>query len=283
MHFRTHVSDAKMGQCLKQYPGADEYTCGMLEHDGHIGQFLKQLDDLGIADNTIVFYSTDNGPHYNTWPDAASTPFRGEKNTNWEGGWRVPSMVRWPGKIEAGSVSNEIMHHMDWLPTFLAAAGEPQIKEKLLKGYSAIGRQYKVHLDGYNFLPLLTGKEKEGPRREIFYFSDDGDLTALRYDDWKLIFMEQRAPGTLRVWAEPFTPLRVPLIFNLRRDPFERAQITSNTYYDWLLSRAYLLVPAQAYAGKFLATFKDYPPRQEAASFSLEKAMQTLQSAGGSH
>jgi len=281
MHFRTHVSDAKMAQCLKQYPRADEYTCGMLEHDGHIGQFLKQLDDLKIADNTIVFYSTDNGPHMNTWPDAAMTPFRGEKNTNWEGGWRVPSMVRWPGKIPAGAVSNEIMHHMDWLPTFLAAAGEPQIKDKLKQGYSAIGRKYRVHLDGYNFLPLLTGKAKEGPRREIFYFSDDGDLTALRYNDWKLIFMEQRAKGTLQVWAEPFIPLRLPLMFNLRRDPYERAQITSNTYYDWVIDRAYLLVPAQDYVGQFLATFKEFPPRQKAASFSLDQVMDKLTDPGG--
>jgi arylsulfatase len=281
MHFRTHVSNSKMEACLKQYPRADEYTCGMLEHDGHIGLFLKKLDDLKIADNTIVFYSTDNGPHMNTWPDAAMTPFRGEKNTNWEGGWRVPSMVRWPGNIKAGSVSNEIMHHMDWLPTFLAAAGEPDVKEKLLKGYSAIGRDYKVHLDGYNFLPLLTGKEKQGPRREIFYFSDDGDLTAMRYNDWKMIFMEQRVQGTLQVWAEPFIPLRVPLIFNLRRDPYERAQITSNTYYDWLIDRAYLLVPAQDYVGQFLMTFRDYPPRQKAASFSLDQVMEKLRKPAG--
>ncbi|MEE4144701.1 MAG: arylsulfatase [Halieaceae bacterium] len=281
MHFRTHVSDAKMARCKEQYPRADEYTCGMVEHDEHIGLFLKKLDDLGIADNTIVFYSTDNGPHMNTWPDAAMTPFRGEKNTNWEGGWRVPSMVRWPGKIKAGSVSNEIMHHMDWLPTFLAAAGEPQVKDKLLKGYKAIGRDYRVHLDGYNFLPHLTGKAAEGPRKEIFYFSDDGDLTALRYNDWKMIFMEQKAVGTFRVWMEPFVPLRVPLIFNLRRDPYERSEITSNTYYDWLLDRAYLLVPAQAYVGQFLATFKDYPPRQKAASFSLDQVMEKLSDPGG--
>ena len=276
MHFRTHVSDEKMAAAKKIYPRADEYTAGMLEHDTHIGLFLKQLDDLGIADNTIVFYSTDNGPHMNTWPDAAMTPFRGEKNTNWEGGWRVPSMVRWPGKIEAGSVSNEIMHHMDWLPTFLAAAGDPDVKEKLLKGHSAIGRKYKVHLDGYNFLPQLTGKEQVGPRREIFYFSDDGDLTALRYNDWKMIFMEQRVEATFQAWSEPFIPLRVPLIFNLRRDPYERSQITSNTYYDWLLDRAYLLVPAQAYVGNFLMTFKEFPPRQKAASFSLDQVMEML-------
>jgi len=242
----------------------------------HIGQFLDLLDELGIADNTIVFYSTDNGPHYNTWPDAASTPFRGEKNTNWEGGWRVPAMVRWPGKIEAGSVTNEIVHHMDWLPTFLAAAGEADVKEKLMKGHQAIGRDYKVHLDGYNILPLLTGETEKSPRNEIFYFSDDGDLTALRYQDWKLIFMEQRAEATLQAWIEPFVPLRLPLIFNLRRDPYERASITSNTYFDWLLDRAYLLVPAQAYVGEFLATFQEYPPRQKAASFSLDQVMEKL-------
>ena len=281
MHFRTHVSDAKMAKCKKAYPRADEYTCGMLEHDEHIGLFLKKLDELKIADNTIVFYSTDNGPHMNTWPDAAMTPFRGEKNTNWEGGWRVPAMVRWPGKIEADSVSNEIMHHMDWLPTFLAAAGDPNVKQELLKGKTAIGRNYKVHLDGYNFLPFLTGKADTGPRSEIFYFSDDGDLTALRYNDWKMIFMEQKQVGTFRVWMEPFVPLRVPLIENLRRDPYERATITSNTYYDWLLDRAYLLVPAQEYVGQFLATFQEYPPRQKAASFSLDQVMEKLTAPSG--
>ncbi|MEE9359067.1 MAG: arylsulfatase, partial [Hyphomicrobium sp.] len=202
MHFRTHVKPE-----LRGISGQDEYADGMVEHDMHIGKFLKVLDELGIADDTIVFYSTDNGPHYNTWPDAAATPFRGEKNTNWEGGWRVPAMVRWPGKIKAGSVSNEIMHHMDWLPTFVAAAGDPNIKEKLKAGgVKAIGRSYKVHLDGYNTLPFLTGQEEKGPRKEIFYFSDDGDLTAIRYNDWKLVFMEQKSPGTLRVWMEPFVP-----------------------------------------------------------------------------
>ncbi|MEA3412138.1 MAG: arylsulfatase [Pseudomonadota bacterium] len=271
MHFRTHVKPE-----LRGISGQDEYSDGMVEHDMHIGKFLDTLDELGISDNTIVFYSTDNGPHYNTWPDAAATPFRGEKNTNWEGGWRVPSMVRWPGKIEPGTWTNDIMHHMDWLPTFLAAAGEPDIKEKLLKGYKAIGRDYRVHLDGYNFLPTLTGQEAPGPRKEIFYFSDDGDMTALRYNDWKVIFMEQKTVGTFRVWMEPFTPLRVPLIENLRRDPYERASITSNTYYDWLLDRAYVLVPAQAYVGQFLETFKEYPPRQKAASFSLDQVMEKL-------
>lgn len=272
MHFRTHVKEE-----LRGISGQDEYSDGMVEHDMHIGKFLKVLDELGVADNTIVFYSTDNGPHMNTWPDAAMTPFRGEKNTNWEGGWRVPAMVRWPGKIKAGVWSNEIMHHMDWLPTFLAAAGDSDIKEKLKKGgVSAIGRTYKIHLDGYNFLPYLTGKEEKGPRHEIFYFSDDGDLTALRYDDWKLVFMEQQATGTLELWANPFTPLRVPLLFNLRRDPYERAQLTSNTYYDWLIDRIYLLLPAQTYTGEFLKSFKEFPPRQEAASFNLDKVMKTL-------
>jgi arylsulfatase len=276
MHFRTHVKAE-----LRGISGQDEYADGMVEHDRHIGKFLDELDTLGIADNTIVFYSTDNGPHYNTWPDAAATPFRGEKNTNWEGGWRVPAMVRWPGKIKPGQWNNQIVHHMDWLPTLLAAAGDPNIKKELLKGVTANGRKYKVHLDGYNMLPVFTGKADKGPRHEIFYFSDDGDLTALRYDDWKLIFMEQKATGTFRVWMEPFVPLRVPLIENLRRDPYERAELTSNTYYDWMLDRAFLLVPAQAYVANFLATFKDYPPRQKAASFSLEQVLEKMQSPAG--
>lgn len=277
MHFRTHVKDE-----LRGISGQDEYSDGMVEHDMHIGLFLDKLDELGIADNTIVFYSTDNGPHMNTWPDAAMTPFRGEKNTNWEGGWRVPAAVRWPGKIEADSVSNDIMHHMDWLPTLLAAAGADNIKGQLMEGgVEAIGRNYKVHLDGYNFLPYLTGEVDESPRKEIFYFSDDGDLTALRYEDWKIIFLEQRVEETLRAWAEPFVPLRVPLIFNLRRDPYERAQKTSNTYYDWLLDHVFFLIPAQQYVGQFLATFQEFPPRQKAASFSLDQVMEKLSSTSG--
>ncbi len=275
MHFRTHVKPE-----LRGISGQDEYADGMVEHDRHVGKLLKALEDQGLADTTIVFYSTDNGPHYNTWPDAAATPFRGEKNTNWEGGWRVPAMVRWPGQIKPGSVSNQIMHHMDWLPTFAAAAGDADIKTKLLEGLKAGGLTYKVHLDGYNFVPQLTGKEEKGPRKEIFYFSDDGDLTALRYNDWKLIFMEQKAEGTFRVWMEPFTPLRVPLIENLRRDPYERATITSNTYHDWQIDRAFLLVPAQTYVGNFLATFKEFPPRQKAASFSLDQVMDQIQAPG---
>ncbi|SEA95676.1 arylsulfatase [Rubrimonas cliftonensis] len=279
MHFRTHVKEE-----LRGISGQDEYADGMVEHDMHIGQFLALLDELGIADETIVFYSTDNGPHMNTWPDAAMTPFWGEKNTNWEGGWRVPAMVRWPGVIEPGSVSNEIAHHMDWFPTFLAAAGAETVKEDLLQGVTnaALGRDYRVHLDGYNLLPMLSGESEAGPRKEIFYFTDDGDLSALRYGDWKLIFMEQKAWATLRAWVEPFTPLRTPLMFNLRRDPYERAYRTSNTYYDWWIDRAYLLVPAQAYVGRFLETFREYPPRQEAASFSLDAVMKTLEAGAGS-
>jgi arylsulfatase len=271
MHFRTHVKAENRGKS-----GQDEYSDGMVEHDGHVGQLLAKLDELDIVDNTIVFYSTDNGPHYNTWPDAASTPFRGEKNTNWEGGWRVPAMVRWPGKIKAGSVSNEIMHHMDWLPTLAAVAGDSDVKQKLLNGMRAGDKSFKVHLDGYNFLPHLTGDEKQGPRNEVFYFSDDGDLTALRYRDWKIIFLEQRATGTLQVWAEPFVPLRFPKLFNLRRDPYERADATSNTYYDWLLDHVFLMVPAQSYVADFLATFKEFPPRQKAASFSIDQVMEKL-------
>ena len=275
MHFRTHVKAE-----LRGISGQDEYADGMVEHDMHVGQLLDLLDELGVTENTIVQYGTDNGPHKNTWPDAAVNPFRGEKNTNWEGGWRTPSMIRWPGHIEAGSISNEVISGMDWMPTFLAAAGQDDVKDKLLEGYKVGDKTFKVHLDGYNFLPYLTGEEETGRRREIFYFSDDGDLTALRYNDWKLIFMEQRDPGTFSVWQNPFTPLRIPLIFNLRRDPYEFAQITSNTYGDWLIDRIYLLVPAQDIVAEFLMTFREYPPRMKAASFSLDKVMEQLASPG---
>ncbi len=285
MHFRTHVKEEMREVANGLYNGynADEYTAGMIEHDMHIGDFLDALDELGIADNTIVFYSTDNGPHMNTWPDAAMTPFWGEKNTQWEGGWRVPAMVRWPGQIEEGSVSNEIVHHMDWLPTFLAAAGNDTVKEDLLDGVSVPemgGREYRVHLDGYNLLPMLRGETDESPRQEIFYFTDDGDLAALRFGNWKITFLEQKAWATFRAWMEPLTPLRVPIITHIRRDPYERGYRTSNTYYDWMLDRAYMLVPAQQYVGQFLATFAEYPPRQEAASFSLDKVMEKLSDAG---
>jgi len=276
MHFRTHVKPE-----LRGISGQDEYGDGMVEHDMHIGKFLEVLDELGIADNTIVLYSTDNGPHMNTWPDGGMTPFRNEKNSNWEGAWRVPAFVRWPAKIEAGSLTNEIVHHMDWFQTFAAMGGDVDVNERLLKGTKLNGRKYKVHLDGYNLLPLLTGETDKAERQEIFYFSDDGDLTALRYDDWKLVFMEQKQVGTMRIWLEPFTTLRMPLIFNLRRDPYERANITSNTYYDWFLDHVFLAVPAQTYVGNFLSTFKEYPPRQKAASFSLDQVLETLQTASG--
>ena len=273
MHFRTHVKPRSRGQSGRWQ---SEYHDVMIDHDKHVGKLLDLLDELGIADNTFVMYSTDNGPHLNSWPDAGMTPFRNEKNSNWEGAYRVPAIVRWPGKIKAGSVSNEIVSHMDWLPTLLAMAGEPDIKEKLKEGYKADDKTFKIHLDGYNLLPYLTGQEKKSPRLEYFYFSDDGDLTGLRYDNWKLVFMEQRATGTLRIWAEPFVPLRVPKIFNLRTDPYERADITSNTYYDWLVDHVYLLVPAQQIVGQFLSTFKEFPPRQKAASFSVDQVMEKL-------
>lgn len=272
MHFRTHVKPELQGST-----GISNYADGMVEHDNHVGELLKAVDKLGIEDNTIVFYSTDNGPHMNTWPDAGTTPFRSEKNTNWEGAYRVPAMVRWPGKIEPGVVSNDIMHHMDWFPTFVAAAGDDKIKEKLKKGEKLGNKSFKNHLDGYNFLPYLTGKEEKSRRQEIFYFTDDGDLAALRYNQWKAVFMEQRMKGTLAIWAEPLVILRLPKLFNLRMDPYEVADVTSNTYYDWLLDRAYMFVPAQAYVANFLATFEEFPPRQKAASFSLDQVMEKLQ------
>ncbi|MGH3924742.1 MAG: arylsulfatase, partial [Pseudonocardiaceae bacterium] len=237
MHFRTHPKEESRGQAGRWQ---SEYHDVMIDHDRLVGALLDKLDELGLADDTIVVYSTDNGPHANSWPDAATTPFRSEKNTNWDGGFRVPSLIRWPGKVAAGSVSNEIISHMDWLPTLVAAAGEPDVKEKLLEGHEAEGKTFRVHLDGFNFLPNLTGEETKGPRDSFFYFSDDGDLIAMRYDNWKLVFMEQQLAGTLQVWVEPFVPLRVPKLYNLRTDPYERADVTSNTYYDWFMDHAYL-------------------------------------------
>ncbi|MBV9135611.1 MAG: sulfatase-like hydrolase/transferase, partial [Hyphomicrobiales bacterium] len=238
-------------------------------------------DQLGISDNTIVMYSTDNGPHYNSWPDAGITPFRSEKNTNWEGGWRVPVFVRWPGKIKPGSVFNDVASHQDWLPTLLAAAGEPDIKDKLLKGYKIGKKSYKVHIDGYNLIPYLTGAEKHGPRQFFFYISDDGDILAIRMGDWKMVLMEQRAKQ-LMCWFEPFVKLRAPKIFNLRRDPFERADENSNTYWDWLISHAYLLYGMQAIVAQQIEAFKQFPPRQKPAAFNLDEVLRTVQDAGGS-
>jgi len=274
MHFRTHAKPGSIGQSGRWQ---DIYHDVMIDHDKNVGTVLDMIDKLGIGDNTIVMYSTDNGPHKNSWPDAATSPFRSEKNTNWEGAYRVPCLLRWPGHIKAGSVSNDIVSHLDWMPTFLAAAGVPDVKEKLLSGYTVGKMTYKVYLDGFNMLPLLTGQTTKDPRESFFYFNDEAELVAMRYDNWKLVFLEQRAPGTMQVWAEPFTPLRVPKIFNLRTDPFENADITSNTYYDWLLEHAFLLVPAQAYVGKFIQSFAAFPPRQKAATFNLDEVLKKMQ------
>ena len=276
MHFRTHTKPSSLGQAGRwQSP----YHDTMVDHDKNVGELLDLLDQLGIANDTFVMYSTDNGPHMNTWPDGAMTPFRNEKNSNWEGAFRVPLLVRWPGQIPAGVVSNEIVQHHDWLPTFLAAAGEPDIVEKLKKGHKAGDKTFKNHIDGYNLLPYLTGKEKKSPRQAFIYFSDDGDLVGLRFDNWKMVFMEQRCEGTLRIWAEPFTPLRVPKLFNLRTDPFERADVTSNTYYDWYMYKGYMIMASQSIVGQFLETFQDFPPRQKAASFTIDQAMQRMEAA----
>ncbi len=273
MHFRTHPKPASVGQAGRWQ---DIYHDVMIDHDKNVGTVLQKIDELGLGDETIVFYSTDNGPHMNTWPDGAMTPFRNEKNSNWEGAFRVPAMVRWPGKIKPGAISNDIMSHLDWLPTLLAAAGMPDIGEKLLAGYRVGDMSYKVHLDGYNFLPYLTGQVPQSPRIEYFYFSDDGDLMSLRYDNWKLAFAIQPAPGTLEVWHKEFEHPRIPYIYNLRTDPFERATITSNTYYDWELDHAFMLLPAQSLVGRFLATFRDYPPRQKAASFTIQQILDKM-------
>ncbi|GHD28506.1 arylsulfatase [Halioglobus pacificus] len=271
MHYYTHVKESQLGAS-----GQGFYNDAMLEHDGHVGQLLEKLDELGIADNTIVMYSTDNGPHYNMWPDAAITPFRGEKNTNWEGGFRVPAMVRWPGKIEAGQISNSVMSHLDWVPTLMAAAGDDGIKEKLLKGHNAAGKRFRVHLDGYNFLPYLTGEAEQSPRREFFYFSDDGVLTAARVDDWKSVFAEQRA-SRFDVWREPFVPLRIPKVFHLRRDPFERADTDSNGYNLWWDKKvAPTLGVSRVAVARFVASLREYPPRQKPASFTVDQILESL-------
>jgi arylsulfatase A-like enzyme len=274
MHLRTHPKPESIGQAGQWQ---SEYHDVMIDHDKNVGTVLKALDDAGVADNTFVMYSTDNGPHMNTWPDGAMTPFRNEKNSNWEGAYRVPCMVRWPGKIKPGTVSNQIVSHHDWLPTLLAMAGDADIKSKLLKGYKVGEMTYKVHLDGFNILPYLTGETDKCERDWFLYCNDDQQITALRYNNWKLVFLEQRAPGTLRVWAEPFVALRFPKLFNLRTDPYERADITSNTYYDWVMNHVFVIPAAQDGVGKFLETFKEFPPRQKADSFNLDGIMKKLQ------
>jgi arylsulfatase len=276
MHFRTHPKPESIGQAG---PWQSTYHDTMVDHDRAVGRVLDLLDELGIADDTIVIYSTDNGPHTNTWPDGATTPFRSEKNTNWEGAFRVPQLIRWPGRIEAGRVANGIVSHLDWLPTLLSAAGDPDVKQKLLTGHEAGGTTFRVHLDGYDLMPYLTGDVQESPRTEFFYFSDDGDMVALRYDNWKLVFMEQRVAGTLQVWFEPFIPLRAPKLFNLRTDPFERADTTSNTYWDWFIDRAFVAVPVQHMVAEFLGTFLEYPPRMKAPSFTIDQVQAKLEAA----
>jgi arylsulfatase A-like enzyme len=270
MHFRTHLADKNRGKS-----GQDDYSDRMVTHDEQIGQMLDKVDQLGIADNTIVMYSTDNGPENDTWPDGANTPFRSQKDTNWEGAWRVPSFLRWPGKIKAGTVLNGIVSHQDMLPTLLAAAGDPDISQKLLTGYKAGDKTFRVHIDGINMLPYITGQVKESPRQSFFYVSDDGDIMALRHGDYKLVFAEQRATST-QVWAEPMVKLRLPLMFSLRRDPFERAEFNSNVYWDWVINHAFLLYGAQAVVAAQIQNYINYPPRQKAASFNLDSVMQQL-------
>jgi arylsulfatase A-like enzyme len=273
MHTRTHTKPGSLGQAgVAQSP----YHDTMIDHDKNVGQILDLIDELKIADDTIVVYSTDNGPHRNTWPDAGTTKFRSEKNTNWEGAYRVPQMVRWPGKIKPGSISNEIMSQLDWAPTLLAVAGNTDVKEKLLKGYEANGKTYKNHLDGYNFLPHLTGGEEKGPRKEFFYFTDDGDLAALRYNNWKIHFLVQDQDGTLEIWQREFRPLRIPYMFNLRTDPYEFARTTSNTYWDWVFDHSWIIYPMGDVIGPFLKSFEEFPPAQKPGTFTIGDAFDKI-------
>ena len=274
MHFRTHV------KAENRHKGNDEYTDGMIEHDIQVGQLLKVLDDLGIADNTIVQYSTDNGPHFNTWPDAGTTPFRSEKNSNWEGAYRVPCFIKWPGHFPVGKVRNGIVSHEDWLPTFAAAGGNPDIVEQLKKGVELNGRTYKNFIDGANQLDYISGKTKESARKNFMYVNDDGQIVAMRYEDWKAVLLENRGQA-FEVWREPFTELRVPLLFHLRRDPFEKAQHNSNTYNDWFLDRVFILAPMERVAAQFLLTMRAYPPSQTPGSFNLEGIQKKMQATMG--
>ena len=270
MHIFTHLKKESEGKT-----GLGVYPDGMVEHDGHVGKLLDKLDELGIADNTIVMYSTDNGAEVMSWPDGGTTPFRGEKDTNFEGGWRVPCAIRWPGVIKPGTVSNEMFSHTDMLPTLAAAAGEPDIVEKLKKGYKAGNKTFKVHIDGYNLLPFLKGEAKENPRKGFLYWSDDGDLMALRVEQWKATFMEQRAHGIGRLAGAARRRCACPKLYNLRSDPFERGDEDGSMFYDkWMADRAFLLVPAQAIVGEFLKTFEEFPPRQKPASFSIDQALE---------
>jgi arylsulfatase A-like enzyme len=273
MHIHTHLKPESQGKT-----GLGIYPDGMVEHDVMVGQILDKLKELGLEENTIVMYSTDNGAEEFSWPDGGTTPFRGEKATNWEGGYRVPCAIRWPGVITPGTISNEIFAHEDMLPTLLAAAGVPDVKEQLLKGMQVGNTNFKVHLDGYNITDALAGKTPS-PRKEFFYFNDDGTLVGLRFDQWKLVFAEQRAEG-FDVWQEPFVQLRLPKLFNLRSDPFEKGDQIGADYERWRIERVFLLVPAQQYVGGFLSTFKEFPPSQKVGSFSLEQVMESLQAGG---
>ncbi|MFP1601279.1 arylsulfatase [Microbacterium sp. 2216-1] len=279
MHFRTHTKPESKGRAGRWH---SNYHDTMLDHDDLVGSLLDLLDELGLAENTIVMYSTDNGPHMNSWPDAGMTPFRNEKNSNWEGAYRVPAMVRWPGHIPAGTTLNGIVSHNDWFVTLLAAIGDDDIADRLKAGTELHGTDFKVHLDGLNQLDYITGAADHSPRRHFFYVSDDGDLTALRFENWKLVFLEQRAVGTLSIWQEPYIELRFPKLFNLRTDPYERADITSNTYWDWVLDHVFLFVPAQAYVAHMLQTLVEFPPRQKSASFTINQVMAKLDSTVGS-
>jgi arylsulfatase len=271
MHYYTHVNPSQLGRS-----GQGFYNDAMLEHDDQVGALLDRIDELGLADNTIVFYSTDNGPHFNMWPDAAITPFRGEKNTNWEGGYRVPALVRWPGKIAPGSINNQVMSHLDWVPTFMAAAGDADIAAELRQGKQVGDRTFKVHLDGYNFLPQLTGEVENGPRREFFYFSDDGLLTAARIGDWKLVFAEQRS-HRFDVWRDPFVTLRIPKLFNLRRDPLERADTDANGYNNWWDTKiGPAAMQGRVAVTRFVQSLQEFPPRQRPASFTIDQVMESL-------
>jgi arylsulfatase A-like enzyme len=271
MHIFTHLKAASEGKT-----GLGIYADGMVEHDGHVGLLLAKLKELGLDENTIVMYSTDNGAETFTWPDGGTTMFRGEKNTQWEGGYRVPTMIKWPGVIKPGTVINDIAAHEDMLPTLVTAAGGKNFKEDLKKGASFGGRNYKVHLDGYDLGPALRGETKEWPRRDFIYWTDDGSVAALRYDNWKITFLKQEAEG-LKVWQQPFTPLRAPALANLRMDPFERAeQEHAMGYQRWYLERMFLIAPAGAFVGQWLQSFKDFPPRQKPGSFNLDRVMETV-------
>jgi arylsulfatase len=271
MHIWTHLKKGVEGKT-----GLGVYPDGMVEHDRQVGQLLAKLDELGIADNTIVMYSTDNGAESLSWPDGGTTPFRGEKDTNWEGGWRVPTAIRWPGVIKPGTVSNEIFSHQDMLPTLLAAAGEPDIAAKLKKGYTAGKKTYKVYIDGFNLLPFLKGEAKENPRLGFLYWSDEGDLMAIRYGNWKVHFAEQRSEGA-DAWQDPLTPLRCPKLVNLRTDPFEEADISSMFYWKWRMDRVFALAPAGALVGQYIQTMMEFPPRQRPESWSVGDVMENLQ------